>query len=82
MNGPKINGRFFFFAQRLDSATQLRQFSQEICTLQTGADASDDFSYGDWEQIFRALGDFAKEERLVVVIDEDSYLAEMVAGGR
>lgn len=71
----------FFFAQRLDSATLLRQFSRELTLLDNPhADVPDDFSYPNWESAFRAMGDLARESRLVVVIDEYPYLVEMVSG--
>lgn len=69
-----------FFAQRLDSQTQLQQFSQEIKALENDENVAADFSYVDWEQAFRALNDLAQEERLVVIIDEYPYLVEMVPG--
>ncbi len=65
----------FFFAQRLDSDTLLGQFSRELVE-----DAPADFSYPDWESAFRAMGDLARESRLVVVIDEYPYLVEMSPG--
>jgi AAA+ ATPase superfamily predicted ATPase len=71
----------FFFAQRLDSATLLRQFSHELALAdraETGTPT--DLSYSDWESAFRAMGDLARENRLVVVIDEYPYLVEMVPG--
>ena len=91
----KDKRRVFFFAQRLDSATLLRQFSRELALvdksdtsappvlsqvegLSTSVPA--DFSYPDWESAFRAMGDLARESRLVVVIDEYPYLVEMVPG--
>ena len=87
----------FFFAQRLDSATLLRQFSRELALVDQPAahpsmelrpalskaevtSVPADFSYPDWESAFRAMGDLAREQRLVVVIDEYPYLVEMVPG--
>ena len=78
----KDKRRTFFFAQRLDSATLLRQFSQELSSVDRPLDSAvpADFSYPDWESAFRAMGDLARESRLVVVIDEYPYLVEMVPG--
>ena len=70
-----------FFAQRLDGATLLRQFSRELAAVDAGLEnVPTDFSYPDWEAAFRALGDLTTTERLVVVIDEYPYLVEMVPG--
>lgn len=77
----KDKRRVFFFAQRLDSPTLLRQFSRELALLQQTADAvPEDFSYPDWEAAFRVMGELARQERLVVIIDEYPYLVEMVPG--
>lgn len=77
----KDKRRVFFFAQRLDSATLLRQFSQELARVdETESEALRDFSYRDWEEAFVAMADLAKAQRLVVVIDEYPYLVEMAPG--
>lgn len=77
----KDKRRVFFFAQRLDSATLLRQFSRELALVtQPAATIAADFSYPDWESAFRAMGELAQSERLVVVIDEYPYLVEMEPG--
>lgn len=77
----KDKPHLFFFAQRLDSATLLQQFSHEIALLTHTEDAiPNNFSYPDWESAFRAMGNLAQEQRLVVVIDEYPYLVEMVPG--
>ncbi|MEZ4864338.1 MAG: ATP-binding protein [Caldilineaceae bacterium] len=77
--------RVFFFAQRLDSATLLGQFSLALAQANQPAneipnEIPDDFAYPDWEAAFMAMGEMARHERLVVVIDEYPYLVEMVPG--
>ncbi len=77
----KDKRRVFFFAQRLDSDTLLRQFSHELALLdKSKAEVPADFSYPDWESAFRAMGDLTQTSRLVAVIDEYPYLVEMVPG--
>ncbi|MCE7985129.1 MAG: ATP-binding protein [Caldilinea sp. CFX5] len=77
----KDKRRAFFFAQRLDSATLLKQFSRELALVTQPDDAIPaDFSYPDWEAAFRVMGALAQTERLVVVIDEYPYLVEMEPG--
>ncbi len=71
----------FFFSQRLDSLTLLRQFSRLLALVDKNeADVPADFSYPDWESAFMAMGELAKSQRLVVVIDEYPYLVEMEPG--
>lgn len=80
LSGAKTNGASFF-AQRLDSATLLRQFSRELTLVdQSDQMIPDDFTYPDWEAAFRVMGELAREQRLVVVIDEYPYLVEMAPG--
>ncbi len=77
----KDKRRVFFFSQRLESATLLRQFSRELTLIdEQAAEIPADFTYPDWESAFRAMGEKAQEQRLVVVIDEYPYLVEMVPG--
>ena len=59
----------FFFATQDDNATLLRRFSQLIRTS-AGEESAPAFSYPDWETALRALASLAREQRLVVVIDE------------
>lgn len=73
----KDKRRIFFFAQRLDSETLLRQFSEELATITLDGETT---YFSDWEDAFRALAKLAQNERLVVVIDEYPYLVEMVPG--
>jgi uncharacterized protein len=66
----------YWTADRLSSAAQLRDFSQAVQNfLDPTQDLPADFTYSSWELAFSEIARLAKE-RVVVVIDEFSYLIE------
>ena len=57
------------------SFEQLRSFSQAIFNFANPDNpAPGEFSYGDWRQALQQAAALAKEERLVLIIDEITYL--------
>lgn len=65
------------FTAYLDSEeSQIRRLSAALRELESpGLPPAEDFTYGSWEALFRTLGALAREQRLVVVLDEWPYLA-------
>lgn len=66
----------YFFAARLPDAVLLREFSQEVAK----ALGEPERTFSDWNHLFLALADLAREQRFVVVIDEYPYLADSAPG--
>lgn len=68
--------RHLFFAGDLSPDRDLlAAFSQRLWTFGQG-DADPAFTFSTWEAAFRYLAGLARDERLVVVLDEFPYLAE------
>lgn len=72
----------FYGATQQASATELRGFAAAVRqTLRpTGADLLAHGDFPDWERAFAYLGDRARKQRLVVVLDEFPYLADAEPG--
>lgn len=65
----------YWVAEPTSSLEQLRSFSQALYNYDTpDSPAPEDYTYASWEQAFRELAKLAKEHRLVVFIDEVTYL--------
>lgn len=69
----------FYFSERAPEAYQLNAFSQQIAAL-TSSTAEPVNSHSDWYAAFAQLAEIAKEQRIIVVIDEYPYLAESAPG--
>lgn len=65
----------YWAADQDNKESHLRQFSAEIfkCAFPR-ASIPASFSYADWNEIWEQLGEMAKNERLVVIIDEFPYV--------
>lgn len=67
----------FWTADRTSSGAQLRSFSHTIQGyLNPNQSVPDDFTYVSWEMAFTEIVRLAQTERLVVVLDEFTYLIE------
>ncbi len=67
----------FWVAEPTSSADQLHSFSQAILRFQSPqAQPPPQMTYGDWRTAFEAIAQLAQRERLVVIIDEFTYLLE------
>ncbi len=71
----------YWVASRLSSDTLLRNFSRAVHNY-THPDmpAGPDFTYGDWETALRQLATLAREERLLVILDEFPYAVDAEPG--
>ncbi len=68
---------FFWVAEPTSSTDQLRSFSQAIFRFESsGAQPPLEMSYGNWRTAFEALARLAENDRIVVIIDEFTYLLE------
>lgn len=71
----------FWTADRTSAATQLRLFSQIIQSfIEPTQIIPPDFTYASWDLLFNELARLAQQERLVVVLDEFTYLLESDPG--
>lgn len=67
----------FWTADRTSAATQLRLFSQAVQSyIEPTQVIPDDFTYATWELALNEAARLATPERLVVVLDEFTYLLE------
>ncbi|OGO42380.1 MAG: hypothetical protein A2Z04_08745 [Chloroflexi bacterium RBG_16_57_9] len=67
----------FWTADRTSATNQLRAFSQAIQSyLLPNQTIPLDFTYGTWEIAFNEVARLAQSERIVVVLDEFTYLIE------
>ncbi|MFM8321647.1 MAG: ATP-binding protein [Chloroflexota bacterium] len=66
----------FFLAEPTSSVDQLRSFSQAIFRFESQSQPPADMTYGNWRTAFEALARLAEQQRLVVIIDEFTYLLE------
>ncbi len=65
----------FWMADQRSAAVLLRVLSQAIMAYrQPGQPITPSATFGDWDQAFLELGQLAQTERLVVVLDEFTYL--------
>ena len=71
----------FWVAEPTSAFDQLRSFSQALYNFATpGLSAPDDFSYASWAQAFQQMAARAQASRLVVFIDEFTYLLAAESG--
>lgn len=67
----------FWTADRTSAGAQLRSLSRTIqAYLNPDQPAPVDFTYSSWELAFNEIARLAQEQRLVVVLDEFTYLIE------
>ncbi len=65
----------FFVADQDSKESLLRQFSQIVYQKAfPNLPVPDLFSFANWDQVWNQIGELARRERLVVVIDEFTYL--------
>ena len=70
----KIKPIFFVSEQDLKESL-LRQFSQIVYKKAfPSLPIPDTFSFANWDQVWNQIGELAKQERLVVFIDEFTYM--------
>lgn len=68
---------FFWVAEPTSSFDQLRSFSQAVFRFESPQSQPPlDMTYGDWRSAFETLARLAEKERIVVIIDEFTYLLE------
>jgi len=73
-----VGGRYLYWmATQTSAANQLRAFSQTLFQfLNPGARIEPTFSYESWEAVLDEVGRAAAQERLVVVLDEFTYVMQ------
>ncbi|KAA3643902.1 MAG: ATP-binding protein [Chloroflexi bacterium] len=64
----------YWVAAPTSTKNQLRSFSQALFNFEGSGVAADNFSYQNWEQAFEQAARMAESERLVLVLDEFTYL--------
>lgn len=71
----------FWTADRTSAATQLRLLSQTIQSfIEPTQIVPPDFTYASWDLLFNELARLSHQERIVVVLDEFTYLLESDPG--
>jgi uncharacterized protein len=65
----------YFMAREVGGNTNLQNFSKDVFYV-TSNDNSGNTHFSNWEKAFEYIGNIAKNERLVLVIDEYPYLAQ------
>ena len=67
----------YWVAEPTSTLDQLRSFSQDLYNFANpGLLAPADFTYTSWEQALQQVASLAREERLVLIIDEFTYLLD------
>jgi hypothetical protein len=65
----------FFVSEQDSKGSMLRQFSQIVYKRAfPSLPIPDSFSFANWDQVWNQIGELAKRERLVVFIDEFTYM--------
>jgi AAA+ ATPase superfamily predicted ATPase len=64
----------YWVAENDSSQSQLSSFSSEIYTLGAGRTLTGPFTFGNWRQAFEEIGRAAADQRVVVILDEFTYL--------
>jgi len=65
----------FFVSEQDSKESLLRQFSQAVYKkAYPSLPIPDSFSFANWEQVWSQIGELAKRERVVVFIDEFTYM--------
>ena len=70
----------YWVADPTSAADQVSSFSQAVFQFETGDTPPTDFTYGDWRVVLQRLARLAEKERIVVAIDEFTYLMEVTTG--
>ena len=71
----------FWTAEPTSRLDQLRSFSQAVSNFRhPDMPVPAAFTYASWEHVFRELAQLAQDERLVVILDEFTYLLEIEPG--
>ncbi len=76
--GEDAKRGIYWVAEPSSALHQLRSFSQVIYNFShPGAPAPRNFTYADWEQAFEEVARLAQDEKLVLFIDEVTYLIDV-----
>ena len=77
----KPDPAIYWQAELFPSKIQLASFSRTIQQHRfSGQPVPDDFSYGSWEQAFLEIAALARQSRLIVVLDEFTYVLAQEPG--
>lgn len=73
-----LSGHYLYWgATQTSTVNQLRRFSQALWQfIYPDGVASPDFSYGTWDAAFTEVSRLAAEERLVLILDEFTYVMQ------
>jgi AAA+ ATPase superfamily predicted ATPase len=71
---------FYWVADPTSSLDQLASFSQALTNFEGLGTAPDNFTYGTWAQAFSQIARLARDKRLVVVLDEFTYMLAVEPG--
>jgi AAA+ ATPase superfamily predicted ATPase len=67
----------YWVAEPSSTLDQLRSFSQALYNFANPTTpAPADFTYATWAQVWQQVGNLAREERLVLIVDEFTYLLD------
>jgi len=70
----------YWVADPTSSLDQLASFSQALTNFEDLGTAPDNFTYGTWAQAFSQIARLARDKRLVVVLDEFTYMLAVEPG--
>ena len=70
----------YWVAEPTSSFEQLRSFSQALYNVDAPDSAPENFTYANWRQAFQQIARLAQNTRLVVVLDEFTYLLAVERG--
>jgi len=70
----------YWVAEPTSSLDQLRSFSRALFGIDTASIAPDDFAYASWKQAFEQVARVSRDGRLVLVLDEFTYLLSLEHG--
>ena len=70
----------YWVAAPTSSKDQLRSFSQAVLGFESYSPVPEDFSYSSWEQAFEQATRLALHQRMMLVLDEFTYLIALEPG--
>jgi uncharacterized protein len=79
LRNQKPNSGFYWMAEATSPHDQLRSFTQTFAAFEDPElDIHKDLTFPTWEHSFRQIAKLAQEQRVAVLIDEVTYIMEIV----